>query len=203
MEERLEIDPLIIQSHNEQKQRYEKLYQNFKDSSQGLHFASDYSQMIRFLQFLKIGKIEGKKILDLGCGLGDFFKFLDEQGIKTKYTGYDIVSDFIFHCQKTYQDAKFEERDILFSRPKEKFEYVFASGIFAHGNKMFFEEMIKLAFDLSKTAFAFNMYEAKQDDFFQISKEEVLFLCRRLSPNKIVLIEDYLPGDYTIFLYKI
>jgi len=157
---------------------------------------------MRFLQFLKLGELHGKKILDLGCGLGDLFLFLKQQGITVDYTGYDIVSGFIAHCQKTYPGFKFEDRDILFSKPKENFDYILCSGIFAHGNREFFEEMTKTAFQLCNTGYAFNMFESKKDDFFKICQQEVLFTCRSLKPKNIKVIKNYLHNDYTIFLYK-
>ena len=86
------LHPAIIQSHDQQKHRYEKLYQLFKNAPQSLHFISQYSQIIRFLQFLKLGDIHSKKILDLGCGLGDFFRFLEEQGIKIRKAVKETLS---------------------------------------------------------------------------------------------------------------
>lgn len=195
-------DTAIIQCHREQKSRYEKLFESHKISHQSLHFASFYSQMIRFLQFLKIGAIDGRKILDLGCGLGDFHRFLNEQGIHTDYTGFDIVSGFIDHCQSTYQSAHFEKRNVLISKPQERFDYIFSSGIFAFGNREFFEQMIHMAFDLCRKAFAFNIYQTNDKAFFKICVEDVLFYCRRLKPKKITVLNKYLPDDYTVFLYK-
>jgi SAM-dependent methyltransferase len=202
MEEDKLLQAPIIEAHYQQIRRYEELIERYKAGPQSLHFVSQYSQLTRFLQFLKIGLIENKKILDLGCGLGDFFKFLQEQGITTHYTGYDIVSHFVGHCLKTYPEAHFEERDILFSKPAAKFDYIFASGIFAHTNQPSFEEIVTLAFDMCEQGFAFNMFETTQPDFFHITQEEVLFFCNRLNPRKRVLVEEYLPGDYTIILYK-
>ncbi|MFH1357220.1 MAG: class I SAM-dependent methyltransferase, partial [bacterium] len=166
MEKEPDIQLQVIEAHYQQKRRYQELIERYKTGPQSLHFVSKHSQLTRFLQFLKVGTIEDKKILDLGCGLGDFFKFLKEQGITTQYTGYDIVSHFVGHCLKTYPGEHFEERDILFSKPKDNFDYIFASGIFAHANQISFEEIVTLAFDMCELAFAFNIFETTQPDFF-------------------------------------
>jgi len=197
-------DTAIIEPHDNQKKRYEDLYKHYKNSHRSLNWVSRYSQIIRFLQFLKIGDLNGKKILDLGCGLGDFLGFLVAQGIHCEYSGYDIVPNFIKECQETYPDARFEERDILSSQSDETFDYIFCSGVFAHGSRKFFEDMVKMAYQMCEIGFAFNIFKAHQDskEFFNISEEEVTFYCRNLKPDHGTILKDYIPDDFTIFLYK-
>ncbi|HLD45509.1 MAG TPA: methyltransferase [bacterium] len=196
------LDPEVLQCHNDQKHRYGELYRKYQDSPQGMHFVSGHTQLSRFLQFLQMGNLEGKKVLDLGCGFGDFYKFLKEQGICVQYRGYDIVREFITCCREKFPDGHFEERDILFKKPRVKFDYVIASGVFAHANLPFFKEMIKVAYGLCRTAFGFNMFDTAQEDFFHIDEEEVLHWCRQMNPADIKVTRDYLPGDYTVFVYR-
>ena len=42
------------------------------------------------------------KIADLGCGFGDFYKFLKNRNYNYIYRGYDINPEMIDYCKKKY-----------------------------------------------------------------------------------------------------
>ncbi len=42
---------------------------------------SSMGQTLHYQSMLDIGNINGKKILDFGCGKGDFYQFLKDRGI--------------------------------------------------------------------------------------------------------------------------
>lgn len=68
---------------------------------------------INFPTFLeRLGNIKGKKILDLGCGSGDFSSELAEKGADV--IGVDISEDWIKHCEKDHKEVsnlKFQKCD--------------------------------------------------------------------------------------------
>lgn len=65
--------------------------------------------------------LNGKTVVDIGCGLADLYEFLKEQGFRLKaYHGIDINSNFIEFAREKYPEASFEIRDLLldnYSRP--------------------------------------------------------------------------------------
>ena len=62
------------------------------DVSRSLGWVSQYTQEIRFEQFLKLADFEGKTVLDVGCGMGHFYKWLQKQGVNLKrYVGVDLI----------------------------------------------------------------------------------------------------------------
>ncbi|MGE4295043.1 MAG: class I SAM-dependent methyltransferase [Campylobacterales bacterium] len=195
---------LLDQNVAKQQRIYERLLQRHSTGHRALHWSAPQSQQIRFEQFLKAGDLRGARILDLGCGLGDFYGFLKERGIETDYTGYDIVPGFVKAARLRFDFAGFEERNILKRPPAQQFDYVFASGLFAFGSRLFFKEMNRAAYALAAKAWVFNLYRPSGDDsrFLQLSKADALKLCGQLQPSSLSLDEGYLEDDITFYLYK-
>lgn len=186
-----------------QKKIYKKLFQTHKESFKSLHWSNKENQKIRFDILLEVGNITNKKILDIGSGMGDFFGYIDSKNIKAAMTGYEIVEEFVKISKNRYPKHSFEPIDLSKIDITEKFDFVFSSGIFAFGNKTFFETMIKKSFSICKIAYAFNFYNSTKDKrFMSISKTEIEKILTELKPSKIVQKSDYLENDTTFFIYK-
>ncbi|HUV72423.1 MAG TPA: methyltransferase domain-containing protein [Clostridia bacterium] len=173
---------------------------------QALSWSSQEAQLIRFQALLGIGDLEGKSILDVGCGLGDFYQFLKLNFDRFSYLGIDLVPKLVEKAKIKYPRAKFKSWDIM-EFPQKTFDYVLASGIFsfkvANHKKIYFE-MIKKIYSLSRQATGFNMLDKEghidNELFAAYNSGQILDFCRSLSP-KAKLINDYSPQDFTIFLY--
>ncbi|MBF0106866.1 MAG: class I SAM-dependent methyltransferase [Deltaproteobacteria bacterium] len=192
----------VFLTHLKQKSLYSFLNRTQTDPLKKLSWSSRKSQAIRFRTFTLIGDLDNKSVLDIGCGLGDFFHYLVTQGLDINYTGYDIVPDFIKTCAQHYPQAHFVNKNILLTKNNEKFDYVFSSGIFALGNLTFFKEMVRASFNLCTQAYAFNIHQTNQDGFFNIAPATAHAYCKKLSPSRISLHNNYLPHDYSVFMYK-
>lgn len=99
------------------KKRYSNRYDELGYDVKTLGWGTKDQQEYRFSQTLT-GHIDftHKKILDLGCGFGDYFDFILQREIKLKgYTGYDINDDLIFEANKRHIDdlSLFEIKNIL------------------------------------------------------------------------------------------
>ena len=55
----------------------------------GLGFRNKSSQDKRFEAMLGLGDMDGARVLDVGCGFGDFLAFLNARGIEPEYVGLD------------------------------------------------------------------------------------------------------------------
>lgn len=193
----------IRTAHDRQRLIYKDLHRRFSSSHKALHWSNPDNQTVRFLMLEEMGNFKGRKVLDIGSGLGDFFFHLEARNIKCRYTGYDIVEEFIKESKKRYKNAHFELRNILTSRVNERFDYVVSSGLFAFGNKTFFQEMVKEALHISRFGYVFNIYKPEYDeDFFTIAKEDILSFCKTLNLKKVQYKENYLKNDTTFYLYK-
>lgn len=141
-------------------------------------------------------------MLDVGCGLGDFFAYLDAQSLVVDGTGYDIVDELLVLAKQNCPDIHFENRNIVLSPPNEHYDYVVTSGIFAFGDEFFFKSMVTAAYELADIAFGFNLYTTDWPDFYRPSRESVLAFCDSLAPSRIRVVDDYLPDDFSVFLYR-
>jgi ubiquinone/menaquinone biosynthesis C-methylase UbiE len=85
---------------------------------------------VRFDTLAGIGYLNGSRVLDVGCGFGDFYGYLQDRGIQTDYKGIDINADFIALAKEKYPEADFEIADFDELDPGRTFDWAFASGIF-------------------------------------------------------------------------
>jgi len=191
--------------HNQERQRsiYKTLYAKHRCSHRSLHWSDPVHQWERFRILSQIGELKGRKILDIGCGLGDFFSYLQQERIHGHFVGFDIVEEFLSEARERHPKIRFEHCNVLSKPLTEKFDYVFASGVYAFGNRTFFQALTKEAFRLAKHGYAFNLYHSRYDRrFFRFSQEEIYTFCKSLEPRRIVVKKNYLDDDTTFFLYK-
>jgi len=172
------------------------------------NWGSQASQYRRFEILSETGGLKGKSILDVGCGLGEFYRFLKKEFKTVDYTGIDISEEMVAGASKLFRGVKFETRDILKISGSDKYDYAFASGTFNvkfKGNEKFMKCAIERMFDLSKEAAAISMlskYADFLDDFYYYYDPEKIFAFCKTLCKKVVLRHDYMPHDFTIVLYK-
>lgn len=187
---------------------YSSLLEKYGGCVQALNWRDEKSQELRFKVFTEIGELKERKILDVGCGLGDYYGYLRMRGIPVDYKGIDITPKMIELSKRRFPEAKFEIKDILVEEENEKYDYVFASGVFYLVEEEPFEfmkKMVERMFRLSSIGIAFNSLSGwasyKEDKEFYADPIEVLKFCKTLT-KKIVFRHDYHMADFTIFLYK-
>jgi SAM-dependent methyltransferase len=176
-----------------------------------LGWGSPESQKVRFTVLSEIGDFEGKSILDVGCGFGDFFHFISQRGKHLKnYLGVDINQDMVAIAKRRFPNAAFEVRDILEDSVEGSFDFVVASGIFGLETPNWEETVEKLLsrmYELSEIGVGVNFLSAfttgkkPSDSHFADPTRILDFVLRALS-NKVVLRHDYRPNDFTLYIYK-
>jgi SAM-dependent methyltransferase len=174
-----------------------------------LDWGSRESQRLRFTVLAQIGPLEGASVLDVGCGLGDFFGWLSETGQRVRYTGIDITPAMVEIAAKRFPDAQFEVCNILEGPPAGgPFDYVFASGIFYLRRTEpfpFLRRMVETMFGLCTRGTAFNSLSAwaprREPGEFYADPLDTLAFCRTLT-TRLSLRHDYHPQDFTMHLHK-
>src|SRR6202008_4556529 len=91
---------------------YRQLFQEHGPTSLAAQ-CSPEGQRMRFDELTRIADLSGSEVLDLGCGIADFYPILSEKFSGLRYTGVDLVPEMIEYARAKYPEASFECRDIL------------------------------------------------------------------------------------------
>lgn len=174
-------------------------------------WGSTESQQIRFKMLSEMGDFNSKSILDVGCGFGDFYTFLKEQNVHPgKYVGIDMNPQMVAVAKGRLPQVTFRVKDILDSKLNEKFDYVVSSGIFPLETpnwQAITEEKIRSMYQLCKIGTGFNLLSSftlgeKAADSHYANPLDILdFIFKNLT-TRMVLRHDYMPNDFTIYIYK-
>jgi SAM-dependent methyltransferase len=189
---------------NERRQRgiYTPLERMHGNCHLSLHWSTEDAQRRRFEALAAVGRLDGCSVLDIGCGLGDFFSYLDSRGITVQGTGYDILPAFVSWAQENCPDATFAQRNIVRDPPDAMFDYVISSGLYAFGDDAFFMSMTRAAYALARRAYAFNLHETAAASFFNPDRQAVTAFCESLQPAAVRVVDGYMPRDFTVYLRR-
>src|SRR5512139_2734515 len=92
---------------------------------------TEKGQRARYEAFLALcGDLNGRSLLDFGCGKGDLFGFLRGRGVACAYTGVDIHPELIALARGKHPGAEFLARDIEEEPLGRTFDVVVACGVF-------------------------------------------------------------------------
>jgi ubiquinone/menaquinone biosynthesis C-methylase UbiE len=179
-----------------------------------LGWESEEAQMLRFDVVVSNVDLQGRKILDVGCGVGNFAEYLAKKNIHSQYTGVDILDSMISLAQKKNLNARFLQCDLFKENPfgDEKFDVVYSSGIFnlnLNNNMNFLRKAIGVFLSLSNDIVAFNLLSItslnKEDKYYYYNMEEVKDLIKNEFSNDIKtvkFISGYLHNDFTVICSK-
>ena len=181
----------------------------YKNDIKSVAWGSRESQEKRFEVLSQIALLDGKAVVDVGCGLGDFYIWLKRKYSGIRYTGIDITPSIIEIALKNYPGARFYVQDILeLEHVKPTYDYVFTSGIFNRRiprHKPFVMDMIARMFELCRKGIAFNIMSTRADFMgegeYYADPAKMLDFCLGIS-RKAALRHDYMPHDFTVYLYK-
>ena len=204
-----------MQDHDsfvEDKKRIISYYKNcierHQDEVRMVGWRSKKRQDLRFKILAQIGDLNDNSVLDLGCGLGALGEYLHRQGIPVDYCGYEICGRTVNMANKLRPYLKIAAVDILENAAGERFDRVLASGIFnlrLNNNRSFLEATLARSFEICNLGVAVNMlstYVDYRDNTLSYVKPEMAFgLAKTITP-RVALRYDYMPYEFTLYLYK-
>ena len=186
---------------------FSELVRKHQISPLSLNWGSRASQEMRFAVLAQVGDLAGASLLDVGCGLGDFYDWQKRTGLGANYLGVDLTPEMIRVAKERFPGVDFRVVNVL----EEKigaFDFVIASGIFYLRQNEPFEfmrHMIAHLFASSRKGLAFNSLSAWCDGRdageFYADPSQTLDFCRTITPW-VALRHDYHPRDFTIFLWR-
>ncbi len=189
---------------------YTSLITEYGMCTRSLDWGSKKSQELRFKILVEIGELNGTKILDVGCGLADFYNWLNKHGISVEYTGIDITPAMIEKAALRFPDLSLSVGNLLkdYLKTQNEYDYVFASGIFYRRIEApyeFFKNMILQMYKICTKGVAFNSLSAwstkKNKKEFYADPIKIITICKKIT-KKVIFRHDYFPNDFTIYLCK-
>lgn len=193
---------------------YLEKFQRHQDSPYSLGWNSRQSQELRYRILSQIDQFTSKKIgrgtsvLDLGCGLGHLIDFWEKEGVEISYTGIDIIPEFIEAAKRRQPEHKFYCKDLLREKINQRFDFVFIAGSFnvrVENNEQMARDLLKISFGACNCGVAVSMltsrYGSTEPPLYSFDPLEIYQFCQELA-GKVILREDYLNTDFTIYLIK-
>jgi SAM-dependent methyltransferase len=157
-----------------------------------------------------VADLQGKTILDIGCGLASFYEFLRARSLSVRYVGYDIVEPFIEVNRERFPEAHFEVRDVSRDGIGHGADYAIMCQVFNNkyssiSNDEVVKESIAKAFDAVTGGVSIDLrtdyVNYREDHLHYFSPEDLFRFAKSLTPF-VRLRHDYLPFDFTLMLYK-
>jgi SAM-dependent methyltransferase len=148
-------------------------------------------------------------ILDVGCGIGQFYAFLKGQGLACQFTGYDIVPEYVEYCKAHYGDAAFEGRNIFTDGIDGVFDSVVISQSLNNrycqsDNMTVLATALEVAFRHTRVSVSVDMLSSYVDyelpDLYYYRPEEVFRIAKGIC-RRVCLRHDYRPFEFCIQLF--
>lgn len=190
--------------------RYSKRLNEYGISEKALGWGEKGRSRLRYEILSSAFNLDDATVLDFGCGFGTFYDLLSAKEINVKnFTGIDINPDFIGIAKSLYQvNADFYCINLLDSDLAFSVDYSFSSGVFNHrlkDNDGFIEKVLNKLNEISNKGFAVNFLSDKvqfrHNYTFHSNPGKILEMCYQFS-NNIVLRNDYMPYEFSVFVNK-
>ncbi|HUJ01459.1 MAG TPA: class I SAM-dependent methyltransferase [Usitatibacter sp.] len=189
---------------------YEDKVRRFGFDHRGLGFRNRSSQEKRFEAMLSLGDFNGRRVLDVGCGFGDFLAFLIERDIHPLYTGLDVCEPMIERCEERFPSGagRFLAGDVLAFEPEEPYDYVVASGLFGldgPGARERILPSVARMLEWCRIGAAVNFLSAsyKRQVPGRVYVHPALAVAYAVAHAPAIRLDHtYLPNDFTLYLYK-
>ncbi|MBI3500573.1 MAG: class I SAM-dependent methyltransferase [Bacteroidetes bacterium] len=190
--------------------RYESRLKQFGPVQKSLGWLRG-RQRFRFHYLKQVTGFEkNDSVLDIGCGYGDLWRHLQQNGWKGKYTGIDIVPGLINEANKRYPKINFRLTDITSGKFNEVHDWVFSSGALTSKTEEIdshehIRQMLQKMFALCRKGVSANfcspLVDFESDVNFHPQFDRILKITSELT-KRFVLRHDYMPYEFTLYLYK-
>lgn len=165
----------------------------------------------RFAEITKFIPLDSARsaTLEVGCGHGEFFKYLAAHGYRGRYVGTDINAELLALARRRFKAIDVREIDILTTDLGERFDYVVLSGVFniACGQTIdWVHRFLERMYEHAEQAIVFNAVSTyvnyRQPEMFYIDPVEMLRFCIEKLSRRVSLTHHNLSFNYTVCVYK-
>lgn len=178
---------------------------------QGVDWNGIDSHEQRHRQFLRLlGDSPDASVIDLGCGFGDFLRFLRVAGYKGRFIGYDIAPGMIEKARELHGESD-DRQWRVGAEPAEVADFAIASGIFnVKGNvtneiwTRYVHGTVDILARAGRRGFAFNVLSMSSDadrrrpNLYYADPIGMLAHCLSRYGRSIALMQDYGLYEFTV-----
>ena len=187
---------------------YDGLVSRYGHDPRACDYGRAESQAKKFRVLGEVLDLDGKTLLDVGCGFADFASYLQSRSRKVRYTGIDLSARMIAEARRLHPDLDLRVENILDAGDEERYDVVSANGVFyllGESAPELMRRLIVKMWELAKVAVAINSLstwapDATAGEFYADPLETVSF-CKTLT-SWIALRHDYHPRDFTVYMYR-
>jgi hypothetical protein len=190
-------------------QRYQRRIAEHGPTFASLNSGSEEKQAIR--QWVHASALRGERpsILEIGCGLGDFCRYLIGQKCDCTYSGYDMVPEYIAECRRSYPQSKFEVRNIFLDGIDGSYDTVVMSQVLNNryqksDNMRVMQRALDLAFQHTRVSVSVDMLSTYVDfrnpDLFYYSPEDIFRMAKAIAP-RVLIRHDYRAFEFCVQLF--
>ena len=167
------------------------------------------SQRWRFRMFAAAaGHLDGRSVLDVGCGVGDFYAYVRATAPTATYRGIDISPAMVARSRERFPDADFDVVDLLEGPPSRDWDFVAAFGVFnvrLPGADALLPRLLRRQFETARVAAHVSLLTSQFRGFdehaLHWNARDVLDLALSITPY-VAVRHDYLPHDFSVTLYR-
>lgn len=167
------------------------------------------SQRWRFQMFaMAAGDLEGRSVLDVGCGVGDFHAYLRALAPTATYRGIDISPAMVARSRERFPGVDFDVVDLLEGPPQRAWDFVAAFGVFnvrVPGADALLPRLLRRQFECARVAAHVSLltshFQGFDEHALHWSPLDVLELALSITPY-VNVRHDYLPHDFSVTLYR-
>ncbi len=186
---------------------YDELVGRYGHDPRACDYGRPESQATKFAVISRVAPLDGKRILDVGCGFADYATYLAAHFRNVSYTGVDLSAAMVASARALHPGLSIRARNIL-DEDVGSFDVVTANGIFyllGAEAPALMRALIERMYASATQAVAFNSLSTWAADQvpgeYYANPSEILDYCRSLTPW-LALRHDYHSRDFTVYLYR-
>lgn len=190
-------------------QRYRQRIAEHGPTFASLNSGDERKQALRHDALASALRGSTPSILEVGCGLGDFYRHLLRHGKDCTYRGYDIVPEYIAECRLAFPQATFELRNIFSDGIGGTYDTIVMSQVLNNryqksDNLLVMSQALELAFQHTRISVAVDMLsdyvDFRNPDLYYYSPEEIFRMAKSICP-RVVIRHDYRAFEFCVQLF--
>ena len=178
---------------------------------QGVDWNGSDSHQLRHRQFLRLLEDSpNASVIDLGCGFGDFLRFLRAAGHRGSFIGYDIAQNMIEKAREIHGEGG-DRKWRVGAEPVEIADFAIASGIFNVKGGVpddlwirYLHQTLDILEQAGRRGFAFNVLSLSSDpdrrrpNLYYADPAGMLAYCLSRYGRSVALMQDYGLYEFTV-----